>query len=353
VTLLVGNTFVNILLTILISRIFIRHLGSAQGLVIAGVVATGAILVFGEILPKTLAVHNPVTFSLKVAASLQWIRKTLAPISGLLQRMNQKVMGVLRRILPVDDLELGDDDVKALLSLAWEEGGIGKREHALILGVFQLGETRVREVMTPRVDLFLLESNTSCRDAARELGRNFYSQIPVFSDSPDGIIGLLDAVSLLDRQNSDEPVSTLIAEPRFFPESGLAGDLLNEMLNEDLSHSIILDEYGALAGVITLEDLFEVLVGEIISNQDSDNERFSMPDTSTLIASSRFDLERAARLLGVDLTSDLVDTIGGYLMEQLGEIPEIGREYRLRSQTWTVLSAQGPVLRTIRVVKNT
>ncbi len=348
VTVLIGNTFVNILLAVLATRVFIRHLGPERGAAVSAIAVTAILLVFGEILPKSLAVRSPLAFSLRVAGPLLRVKSLLARPTTLFQRLNRKVLGVLERLVPGDDLEIQGDEMVALMSLGEEHGSIDAREKQLVEGVFGLGDRSVQEVMTQRVDLLLLTSEQMAGEAAVELRKAGRSYAPVFEDRPDNIVGLISAPMLL-RADPERPVGEICGEAEFCPESRKAGSLLRELLERELPLAVVLDEYGALAGMATLEDLYEVLVGEILDSEDRESLRYYQPAEGTLVASSRLPLDKATELLGHDFPSDAVETLGGYLMERLGEVPRRGEHYDLDGLRWTVLSAEGPSLGTLRL----
>ncbi len=348
-TVLVGNTFVNILLAVLATRLLIRHLGPVRGPVISGFAVTALVLLFGEILPKSVAVRGPLGFSLRVSGLLTRLCAAMRPLTHVLLRRSRGLLSWLERILPGDDLDMQTDDMFALLGLAVEEGGIGQKERELARGVLDLGQTQVQDVMTPRVDVFLLEAETAARDATLPVREAGYSLLPLYEGSPDHVVGVLSAVALLDHEDDARPVGSLATPPRFCPESQNAGALLVELLEEGERLAVVLDEYGALAGLTTLEDLYELLVGDVLDHRDYISQRFYMPDENTLVASSRMEPERVEELLGLKLVGHDVETLGGYLMAALGEVPERGRRYELGRVAWTVLSAKGPALGTVKL----
>jgi len=287
--------------------------------------------------------------SLRVSPLLFRVKAALAPLTRLLRRLSYGLIQSLDRVLPGDDLGFQREDMQALLILAGEEGSIGRKERELVRGAFELGNTPVTQVMTPRVQLFLLEAKLPAAAAARRLRASGYSLAPVYDDSPDHVLGLLNALDLLGHEQSEATAGTLARPAHFCPESQRAGSLLRELLDEEAGAAVVLDEYGSLAGLATLEDLYELLVGEILKQKELERDRFYLPDEATLIASSRMEIARIQELLGVKLASQTAETLGGYLMEALGELPEVGRPYLLGPLRWTVLSAEGPILGTLRL----
>ena len=349
IVLLICNTFVNILLAILGTRLFIGHLGQARGAVIGGVAVTTMILLFGEILPKSRAVKRPLSTSLRISGLLLALCGWFNPLTRAFRGMNRAVLDTAQRLLPGDNLDMRGEDMLALLSLGVEEGGIGNKERELVRGVFELGQTQVGEVMTPRVELFLLRADTPVAAALPAILEAGYAWVPLYRESQEHVIGMLDVSRLLGHEAERRPLGDFAVAPRFCPESQRSGALLQELSDEGGELAVVLDEYGALAGLTTLEDLFELLVGDILGRRDFQSQRFYMPDEHTLVASSRIELERVEELLEISFDAKGVETLGGYLMKILGEVPEQGSVHRREGLVWTVIAADGPALKTIKL----
>jgi CBS domain containing-hemolysin-like protein len=348
ITILIGNTLVNITLAALASRLILSHLNAESGPLVSLGAVTALLLVFGEILPKSLAVGAPLRLSLRLAGPLVWAERGLARPTALLRRLSRAQLGVLERLLPGDSLEIRGEEMLALLSLGEESGSFHARERQLVEGVFQLGDLRVEALMRPRVDLFLLDAATSVEAAAGAMRRAGHSLAPVYRESSDHVVGIVSALALLAESDLARPVGELAEPVEFCPESRKADSLLVELLARDATLAVVLDEYGALAGLVSVDDLFAVIVGRL-RQQSRDELHFRLLDAGTLIASSRLPVARLPELLGLQLPPAEAETLGGYLMEKLGEVPETGHAYAIAGLTWTVLSARGPALGALRI----
>jgi len=348
ITILIGNTLVNITLAGLASRLLLAHLDAESGPLLSLGAVTALLVVFGEILPKSLAVGAPQRLSLGLAGPLAWTERRLARPTALLRRASRAQLGMLDHLLPGDSLEIRGEEMLALLSLGEESGSFRSRERQLVEGVFQLGDLRVEALMTPRVDLFLLEATTSVEAAAAAMRRAGHSLAPVYRESSDHVVGVVSALALLAESDLARSVGELAEPVEFCPESRKADSLLIELLAKDAMLAVVLDEYGALAGLVSVDDLFAVVVGRL-RQQSKDELHFRLLDAGTLIASSRLPVARLPELLGLRLPPAEAETLGGYLMEKLGELPETGRAYAVEGLTWTVLSARGPALGTLRI----
>ena len=348
ITILIGNTLVNITLAALASRLILRRLDGASATLVSLVGVTAVLVVFGEILPKSLAVGAPQRISLRLSGPLLAVERLLAAPTALLRRASRGLIGLLERLLPGDRLELRSEEMLALLSLGEESGSIRARERHLVEGVFQLGDLRVDALMTQRVDLFLLEAETPVAEAAALMRRAGPSVAPVYRGASDHVIGSVHALALLTESDLDRPVGELASPVEFCPESRKADSLLVELLAKGETLAVVVDEYGALAGLVSVDDLFAVVVGRL-RQQSRDELHYRLLDARTLIASSRLPVARLPELIGLRLPPASAETLGGYLMERLGEVPETGRVYAIAGLEWTVLSARGPALTTLRL----
>lgn len=348
ITILIGNTLVNITLAALASRLILRRLEGASATLVSLVGVTAVLVVFGEILPKSLAVGAPQRISLRLSGPLLAVERLLAAPTAFLRRASRGLVGLLERLQPGDRLELRSEEMLALLSLGEESGSIRARERQLVEGVFQLGDLRADALMTPRVDLFLLEAATPVAEAAALMRRAGHSVAPVYRGASDHVIGCVSALALLTENDLDRPVGELATPVEFCPESRKADSLLVELLAKEAALAVVVDEYGALAGLVSVDDLFAVVVGRL-RQQSRDELHYRLLDARTLIASSRLPVARLPELIGLRLPPAGAETLGGYLMESLGELPETGRVYAVAGLEWTVLSARGPALTTLRL----
>ncbi|MBM4117243.1 CBS domain-containing protein [bacterium] len=175
-----------------------------------------------------------------------------------------------------------------------------------------------------------------------------HSIAPVYRDASDHVIGSVSAIALLTEGDLERPVGELATPVEFCPESRKADSLLVELLGKEAPLAVVVDEYGALAGLVSVDDLFAVVVGRL-RQQSRDELHYRLLDARTLIASSRLPIARLPELIGLRLPPASAETLGGYLMERLGELPETGRVYAIDGLEWTVLSARGPALTTLRL----
>jgi CBS domain containing-hemolysin-like protein len=221
-----------------------------------------------------------------------------------------------------------EEEIMTLVDAGEEEGSIEQEEKEMIYSIFQLDETLAREIMVPRIDIVALEIDTPLEEARKVIINAGHSRIPVFKESLDHIKGLLYAKDLLEvwhegKQSVD--LSSLLRSALFVPESKRVSDLLHELQNQKVHLAIVIDEYGGTAGLVTIEDIVEEIVGEILDEYDEDEEAlYEKLAEDEYLFDARIDLDDFNRLLNVELSNELGDTLGGFIYAHLGKVPEPG-----------------------------
>ncbi|WP_155850214.1 hemolysin family protein [Arthrobacter sp. Br18] len=224
------------------------------------------------------------------------------------------------------------EEFRELLSRASDAEMIEDNEAELIHSVFELGDTKVRAVMVPRTDMVTIESGATLHEALSLFLRSGYSRVPVIGESSDDILGILylkDVVAELHGrppQTQSRSVDPVCREARYVPESKPVGDLLQELQRESTHVAIVIDEYGGTAGLVTLEDLIEEIVGEIVDEYDSEVPEQEQLADGTYRVSARMAIDDLGELFGIDLEDEEVDTVGGLLAKTLGRVPIVGSE---------------------------
>jgi len=250
------------------------------------------------------------------------------------------------------------DTVEQAIRDASEDGELDKEEGSMLLSVLSLDELQVRDIMTQRTDLICAPEESGVREAAGLIMTSGHSRLPVFSGNRDNIIGILHAKDLLEHLlNPPEqhlPISRIMREPFFVPETKNVLDLLHEFRTLKQHLAVIVDEYGGTAGLVTIEDVIEQIVGDIEDEYDAPREKeiSLQPDGSYLIA-GRADLEDLEEALGLKISSDEVDTLGGYLTHLAGRVPAKGDTFSLEEQrgaAFTVIDADAKQIRSVRMV---
>jgi len=284
-------------------------------------------LVFGELAPKRLGLQKAERVAVAVAGPILWLARLAAPVVWFL---SWSAAGASRLLgVKGDGARAGvsEEEIKLLVT---EQGSLLEEEKRMIHEIFELGDTVAREVMVPRVDMVLVSDDTSVRDAAQRMRATGFSRVPVFTDDSDTISGialLKDLVGPLAEGRGDEPVMEHVREPVFVPETKGILPLLSEMQTHRNQVVIVVDEYGGTAGLVTVEDIVEEIVGEIADEFDRDRRYITETAPGTYVLDGRLPIEDA---LGLGLPveeSDEYETVAGWLLSEIGHIPVPGERY--------------------------
>ena len=249
--------------------------------------------------------------------------------------------------------QMTEDELKSWVETDEESGSLEAEERRMIYEIFQFGETLAREIMVPRIDVLALDiEDTTLNNALQSFLDSGYSRLPVYEESIDNILGLLYAKDLLPTLQADAkefPLRQLLRDPYFIPETKKADDLLAEMQAERFHMAIVVDEYGGVSGIVTLEDIIEEIIGEI---QDEYDEREEAPykkiSDTEYVFRGLIDVDDFAEVIGVDLPEGDADTLAGFIYEQLGRIPQGGESVRVNGLLLTIAQITGRRIRRVR-----
>ncbi len=250
-----------------------------------------------------------------------------------------------------------EDFLEKTIKIAQKDGEVEAEESIMLLSILELSETQAQDIMTPRTDVEFISSGSSIFDAATVILKSGHSRLPVYHDTRDNIIGIIYVKDLLsyliseDDSKNQIQVDSVMREPIFIPETKICADLLQEFRQRKNHMAIVIDEYGGTSGLITIEDLLEIIVGEIEDEHDAPKEEdiIKISDEELLINGRTFleDLEEH----GIVLESDEIDTIGGFLSLHAGHVPTNDESFHFNGWDFTVLSADAKQIHKISVIK--
>ena len=290
-------------------------------------------VVVGELAPKSIALQMPESTSLAVALPTLWAERVFKPAIWLL---NGTGNGLLR-LVGVDpaaghELVHSVDELKMIVSASAEGGVVEGEEEEILYAVFEFGDTLVRQVMVPRTEVVALPADSSLEEVMDLVGEQPFTKLPVFEDRMDQVIGIVHVKDVLQalRQNSETNIKArdIMREAIFVPEAARVISLLNLFRNRRQHIAIVLDEYGGTAGVVTLEDLLEEIVGEVSDPFDDEPEIQSLADGSSLVDGLTL-IEEVNEHFGLELADPDYDTIAGYLLGRLGRLAKVGDTVRI------------------------
>ena len=330
-TILIGNNIVNMAVSALTTTVTIRILGNAFVGAATGIL-TLFILLFGEITPKTLAKTHPEKTAMAYAPIIHINMIILTPLIFIIDHLEHLVMRVLNIDPNARENVMTEGELRTLVNVGQEDGAIEKEEKQMIYNVFDFGDSTASDVMVPRIDMDFVEVNADRSQLLEVFRKHRHTRFPVYEDSTDNVIGTINMKDLILDSSADRlSIRSILRDPYFTYEHKPTADLLLEMRKASVNLAIVLDEYGATAGLVTLEDLLEEIVGEIRDEYDEDEEeslQVIVPGKE-YIASGSARLDDINEALKLSLHSDENDSIGGYIIEKLDSLPSFGQELSL------------------------
>lgn len=342
-TTLVVNTFALTALaalTVVLALTASPSEGVARGVVVAAVIGLGlGIIIFFQLIPRSLAMRNPERTAVFVTRPLNALNALVSPIAWTAERLaNAVVRAVGIKDAPRNPF-ITEDDLQMLVNAGEQEGVIEFEEREMISGILRFGDTVVHEVMVPRPDVVAVSSELTPREALDVALQAGHSRVPVYSESIDSIQGVLYTKDLiLAVMTSRERPLTEVARPALFiPETKRLGDLLHELRTAKVHMAVVVDEYGGTAGIVTIEDLLEEIVGEIQDEYDVEVPDIEQVSEDEWLVQARTDLDDINELLGLELNSEDYDSLGGYITSQLERLPEAGDVVEIEGVSMTVL----------------
>jgi CBS domain containing-hemolysin-like protein len=318
---------------------------------IATAVLSVVVLVACEILPKSLALRFNERVARLVASPVTWLTWLLRPLVSLLTRLSGLLVGLIAGGA-VRGPFVTEEELKMILAVGEREGVVEEEEREMISGVLELTDKVVREIMVPRVDVIGVEVRCTVDDVMRLVTEHGHSRIPLYEDTIDNIVGLIYAKDLLRVCNTDQrpTLREMAREPYFTPELKRAGELLIEMRQKKVHMAVVVDEYGGTAGIITIEDLIEEIVGDIRDEYDAiEAEEIQFLSDREALVNARVPLDDVKSLLHLPIEDVEADTIGGLVYERLGSIPKAGDTVQIGDVTIRVESVRRQAIRTLRI----
>ena len=356
ISILIGNMFVNITSSSLATYLAIKIFGNI-GIGIASGVMIFIILVFGEIVPKSLAVANAEIVSKKIARPIEIISIGLFPLIKFFKIIISILYYFIGKKSIKEKKEITEEDLITLIEAGKDDGVIEEEEKKMIRNIFEFGDTLVKEVMIPRVDMACIPSDTKLNSILKLIKKVGHSRIPVYEETIDNIIGILYAKDLLgiyERwyiSKGKFDLKQIIRKTYFVPENKKIDDLLNIFQKDKIQIAIAIDEYGGTAGLITMEDVVEEVVGEIIDEYDKEIKLFEITEGNTVIADGNIDIEKINEILNIDIPENGFETLGGFIFDLLGKVPRRGEKIKYHNLQIVIEKVVKNRIRRVRIIK--
>ena len=307
-----------------------------------------------QVVARGLAMRSTEKTALRLSAFVRSAALLLTPITAPLMALGGLFLGRMEEDASPDNVLLSEEGLRYLINSVEEPGLIEEDEKKMIASIFELGETVAREVMVPRIDVVAVDERATLRQALDVIIQAGHSRIPVYRGSIDNVQGVLYAKDLLlpfrDGRN-DAPVTELMRAAYFVPESKRVDDLLQELQQRRVHMAIIVDEYGGTAGVVTIEDLLEEIVGDIQDEYDSETPMAQQIGEREYVFDAQIRLDDVNDILAAALPAEETDTLGGFIYSQLGAMPAVGSRVNFEQLTLEVLTVQGRRILQVRVVQ--
>jgi len=327
VTIYIGNEIVNVAISALTTSIAYNALGNL-GVALAIGVGTFLLLLFGEIIPKTFSFKFAETYTLIAAFPLSWFGVFVRPIQKLFVGIGEWLM----KLCDLDDLNKGsdfitDEEIKTIVDIGENEGNLESQESEMIHNVIRFGETTVSEIMTPKIDMFTLRIDEKLEEILPKIMKNFYSRVPVFDVEGESISGILytkDLNKLNETTREKFNLKGLLHDSLRIPESKKIKELLQEFKKMKRHLAIVLDEYGSLSGIVTLEDILEELVGEIDSEMRTEENPINPISLNQYRINATLTISEFNKFFQCKLPDSQYDTIGGMVFGLIGRVPRSG-----------------------------
>ncbi|WP_297716427.1 HlyC/CorC family transporter [Intestinimonas sp.] len=346
-TILIGNNIVNISASTLGTVLFTQFVGTAYGPAVSTIVLTVVILIFGEISPKGLAKEHPESFAMLSAPVLRVLMLLLRPVNFLFAQWKRLLSRLFRSS---SDSGITEEELITMVDQAETEGGLDQDESQLIRSAIEFGDLEVDEILTPRVDIVAVEDTDTMDDIAKAFAESGYSRLPVYHEDIDNIVGVIHEKDFhAARYRGHDDISAIVSTVLYTTANTKISDLLRILQKAKAHMVIVVDEYGGTEGLCTLEDIVEELVGEIWDEHDEVIEEFQkQPDGSYLI-SCNANLTDLYDLFSIKGESDST-TVSGWVMEEVGRVPEEGDHFVYEDLDVTVTKVDHRRVMEIRVV---
>lgn len=320
------------------------------------ILMTITILIFGEIVPKTLAIGNCEAMASFVSRPIYLFSRAIIPLAWILDKTSHLVVSLLT-LKGSDEEDFGErEELRTLVNYSQENGIIEETQKELIHNIFEFGNTRVSEVMSPRTDMFTLSIDFPVEDMMEEVRSNHYSRIPVYKNDRDNIIGILYAKDVLtyrmkNHEITKEELYRLLRPPYFVPETSKLENLLRTFQKKKIHIAIVVDEYGGVSGLVTMEDLLEELFGEIYDEFDIKEPLYEKIGRDEFTISAKMPISDFNKLFSSTIPDEEHDTLGGFIFSQFDRVPTRGEIADWEGIHFTVETMSGPRILKIKVKK--
>lgn len=358
-TILIGNNIVNILGSVVAAELSVKVFGDASIAITTGIM-TFLVLIFGEITPKTFAKHNPEKISLLSMRLLKVFFYMFYPVSYSMNKLVKLLIKLAGGDVDKDSPKITEDEIEFFISVGEKEGVLENQKREMLHNIFEISDTIAKEVMVPRPDLVSIRYGTSINDVIDIITKSEYSRIPVYENKLDNILGILyvkDLLKYIKQDIKDIDIKAVLRKPYFVPSTKKIDDLLREFQLNRIHFAVVIDEYGGVDGIVTLEDILEEIVGEIRDEYDRDE-----VDELVEISEGKYeinpliDIDDFREFFNIhiaeeDEEEEDYETLSGLIFEIAGKIPNVGEKYIYKDLELEIKEKDGRRLKKVIVTR--
>ena len=347
-SILTGNTLVNVALTSCLTAISVK-LFQSNALYVAIPASLILLLLFGEIIPKTVAYLISETFAKNASYLLGFLIKVLRPLVNVLLFITNNVIARLAGIVPQDSAEISDDEIKSMIEIGYRQGVLEDDEREMIQGVFDFKDLKAADVMTPKPDIIGVDLESTKKDIFEHIRNAHQSRLPVYKENMDNVLGVLHTREVL--LNPDKDIYSIMKPPYFVPESICIDQLLLNLQKKCIQMAIVVNEYGVTAGVVTIEDILEEIVGEIVDEYDDNQQKIEKIDENTYKINGLLNINEANDEFKLEIDTEEIDTMGGFVSLYLQKIPEKGEEFVYKNWRFRIIEIENRRIKEILMTR--
>jgi len=352
VTILVGNNVVNVAMSSIATALFGFYLSRGQAVIAATFGITALVLLFGESAPKSYAVENTESWALRIARPLKFAEYALFPLVLLFDDLTRRINRLTGGEAGLESTYVTRDEIQDIIQTGEREGVIEEDERRMLDRIFRFNNTIAKEVMTPRLDVIAIDAESTVEEAIETCVQSGHARIPVYEGSLDNVIGVVHIRDLVRDMNYGETANLglddIIRPTLHVPESKNVDDLLREMRADRLRIAIVIDEFGTTEGIVSVEDMIEEIVGEIL--EGGEDEPIEIVDDDTLVAQGEVNIDAVNEALDIDLPEgEEFETIAGFVFNRAGRLVEAGESLAYDGVEITVESVENTRITAARV----
>ena len=344
-TILIGNNIVNILSASLATILFITWIGDKSGPTVSTAVMTIIVLIFGEITPKTLAKKRPEAFAMFAAPFLKFLMIIFFVFTFIFKKWQDFVSKLIK---DKEEDQVTEEEIISLVEEATEDGVLDEDESELIKSAIEFGDLEVIDIFTPRVDIVALPSDATYEEIDQAFAGNAFSRLPIYEEDIDHIIGIIYYKDFYQAEEDNFKLSDIIKQPMFVTKHKLVNELLKEFQMKKQHFAVVADEFGSIAGIVTMEDILEEIVGEIWDEYDEIYEEIKKVSDTVYIVSGKANIDKVLETFDIEKDIDPV-TVNGWISEELKSLPTRGAKLTFENLKIEVIKMKGRRIESVRI----